>query len=66
MASTDVKPGVTGVDGSGGDNACTACRHSWNSHDSIARRYCTATMAGGVSRGCVCAGRQNDINNKEA
>lgn len=36
--------------------ACAACPHAQDSHDAIARRYCTATVAGGFNRRCVCAG----------
>jgi hypothetical protein len=35
---------------------CAACSHAWDAHDVIGVRYCTATTAGGLSRGCVCRG----------
>jgi len=34
--------------------SCLACAHSWQTHDAIGIRYCTATIAGGLTRGCVC------------
>jgi hypothetical protein len=34
--------------------ACTACPHAWDAHDRIGIRYCTASAAGGLDRGCVC------------
>ncbi|MGX7825404.1 RGCVC family protein [Actinokineospora sp. 24-640] len=34
--------------------ACATCAHEWQTHDVIAKRYCTATAAGDYSRGCVC------------
>lgn len=33
---------------------CAACPHPWDEHDTIASRFCTATIAGAFSRGCVC------------
>jgi hypothetical protein len=36
------------------DVTCHVCAHSWNSHDATAIRFCTATMRGAHSRGCVC------------
>ncbi|HKS44582.1 MAG TPA: RGCVC family protein [Amycolatopsis sp.] len=46
--ATDTEPeaGVT----------CAACPHRWDAHDSIGIRYCSATVARGLHRGCVCAG----------
>jgi hypothetical protein len=35
-------------------DACAVCPHPWTFHDRIAARYCTATVAGRYSRGCVC------------
>ncbi|WP_162293055.1 RGCVC family protein [Actinophytocola xinjiangensis] len=34
---------------------CAVCSHPLSEHDPIAARFCTATAAGGYSRGCVCA-----------
>ncbi|HEV7652604.1 MAG TPA: RGCVC family protein [Actinophytocola sp.] len=34
---------------------CAACPHVWTAHDPIAARFCTATVGGQFSRGCVCA-----------
>lgn len=33
---------------------CAVCGHDLDSHDAIARRFCTATAAGEFHRGCVC------------
>lgn len=33
---------------------CAVCPHPWTAHDEIAVRFCTATVVGGHSRGCVC------------
>lgn len=33
---------------------CAVCPHLWADHDRIAARFCTATVAGKFSRGCVC------------
>jgi len=35
-------------------DVCAVCPHPWTFHDRIAARYCTATIAGEFSRGCVC------------
>ncbi|MEV6910019.1 RGCVC family protein [Amycolatopsis sp. NPDC051071] len=37
------------------DDRCPSCPHPLSAHDAIARRFCTATAAGGFSRGCTCA-----------
>ncbi|WP_072478433.1 RGCVC family protein [Amycolatopsis australiensis] len=57
MTRTEVKPRTvdTGTSGTAGI-ACAACPHGQDSHDVIARRYCTAAVAGGFHRGCVCVG----------
>lgn len=33
---------------------CVVCPHPWHEHDSTGVRYCTATTAAALSRGCVC------------
>ncbi|MEV7045077.1 RGCVC family protein [Amycolatopsis sp. NPDC051061] len=55
MTATDVTAGSAGT-GTGGTAGvtCATCSHAPDSHDSIARRYCTATVAGGFNRRCVC------------
>lgn len=59
-AEADV-PATEAASGSAGtetddtaEAACAACPHAPDSHDAIARRYCTATTAGGFNRHCVC------------
>lgn len=37
----------------GTDRECP-CGHRTDSHDKIAGRYCAATKASALSRGCVC------------
>jgi hypothetical protein len=57
MSRIDVESGVAVAET--GDPAvatCAACPHPVESHDMIARRFCTATQAGAFNRGCVCAG----------
>jgi len=57
MSRIDVEPDVAVAET--GDRAvavCAVCPHSVESHDMIARRFCTATQAGALDRGCVCAG----------
>jgi hypothetical protein len=44
MSDTD-----TGV-----DEGCSVCAHPMRAHDAIGARFCAATMAGALDRGCVC------------
>ncbi|GAB3001834.1 RGCVC family protein [Saccharothrix stipae] len=37
------------------ETPCPACPHPTNAHDPIARRFCSATEAGALSRGCQCS-----------
>jgi hypothetical protein len=41
--------------GEPGDPTCPACPHPAALHDAIGARFCRATMAKALSRGCVCA-----------
>jgi hypothetical protein len=33
---------------------CGCCAHAWEAHDATARRYCAATLATALTRGCIC------------
>ncbi len=33
---------------------CDVCAHPLDDHDRVARRYCTATFANAIARGCIC------------
>lgn len=33
---------------------CAACPHPIDDHDAIAQRYCRATVAAELDRGCAC------------
>jgi hypothetical protein len=52
--ATELKPLVAEPDA--GDRTCVVCPHAWDAHDPIGTRYCSATVAGGLNRGCVCVG----------
>ncbi|MGH3884988.1 MAG: RGCVC family protein [Pseudonocardiaceae bacterium] len=57
MPTTELKPPVAKPDT--GDRTyltCAACPHAWDAHDPIGIRYCSATVAHGRHRGCVCVG----------
>jgi hypothetical protein len=57
MATTEVapeKPDSTTDMQTSVDETCVACAHPWSAHDVISARYCTATVAGALTRGCVC------------
>ncbi|WP_436390250.1 RGCVC family protein [Amycolatopsis sp. MEPSY49] len=49
----------------GNATACAACRHAQHTHDPIARRFCTATVAGGFNRGCVCVGGHDELEKEK-
>ena len=36
------------------DPRCDVCPHPVDDHDAIALRFCRATLAAAVTRGCVC------------
>lgn len=36
------------------EEACTACAHPLSTHDTIEARYCRATTALALARGCIC------------
>ncbi|WP_157984536.1 RGCVC family protein [Lentzea terrae] len=33
---------------------CAVCPHPWHEHDPLGVRYCAATTAAALSRGCIC------------
>ncbi|WP_249933023.1 RGCVC family protein [Blastococcus sp. CCUG 61487] len=33
---------------------CDACPHPVTDHDAVSARYCRATVASGLERGCIC------------
>ncbi len=35
---------------------CAVCPHEWDAHDPIGIRFCSATIAGQLPRGCACVG----------
>jgi hypothetical protein len=55
MPTTEVKPSIAkkGI-GEQTDLTCAVCPHAWDVHDPIGIRYCSATVAGALHRGCVC------------
>ncbi len=55
MVTTEVHATSSGPQTSGEvAAACAVCAHSWAEHDTIAARFCNATVAGKFERGCVC------------
>jgi len=38
------------------DETCAVCPHPRDTHDPIAKRFCSAMEASGKHRGCVCSG----------
>lgn len=61
MRTTELKPPV--AESSTSDRThltCAVCSHAWDAHDPIGIRYCSATIAGGLHRGCVCVGNPSN------
>jgi hypothetical protein len=56
MPTIDAPPAVTPSTGVRADRACAACPHDRDAHDAIGTRFCSATSAHGLDRGCVCVG----------
>jgi hypothetical protein len=57
MATTDVAPEKSHhatVNGPAAEDVCLACAHPWSGHDVISARFCTATIASALTRGCIC------------
>lgn len=60
MPTTDVLMNNLTHDTTGqGGTSCPVCPHPANAHDPIARRFCSATEAGALSRGCLCSGESS-------
>ncbi len=36
---------------------CEMCPHEMDGHDALSRRFCRATAAGALTRGCICTAR---------
>ncbi|MGH4002104.1 MAG: RGCVC family protein [Pseudonocardiaceae bacterium] len=57
MATIDVAPktpdDTTDMD-TAAEETCLVCAHPWGTHDVISTRFCTATIAGALTRGCAC------------
>jgi hypothetical protein len=51
-ATSSTEPGTAAR----GGPACAACPHDRDAHDRIGTRFCAATTAGALRRGCVCVG----------
>jgi hypothetical protein len=57
MPVTERKPTTVSDRRAAADGTCAACAHPWDTHDVISARYCSATIAGALTRGCVCPPR---------
>ncbi|MCZ2815920.1 MULTISPECIES: RGCVC family protein [unclassified Modestobacter] len=42
------------ADRTGDEPGCPACAHPMDAHDPIGARFCLATAAGTLDRGCAC------------
>jgi hypothetical protein len=66
MPTAELKPTNAesdNVDDAGG--TCAACAHAMADHDAIGTRFCSATLAGGYARGCVCVGGTTEKKDKK-
>lgn len=36
------------------DDSCAACAHPHSTHDTLGARFCAATIAASLDRGCIC------------
>ncbi|MFE0025842.1 RGCVC family protein [Amycolatopsis sp. NPDC059021] len=36
------------------EDGCPSCPHPESTHDATAKRFCRATAASGLARGCIC------------
>jgi hypothetical protein len=51
MTST---PAETTARSEAADGGCEMCPHALSAHDAISLRFCAATLAAALTRGCVC------------
>jgi hypothetical protein len=56
MPTIDASSAATSTSEVPADRACVACPHDRDAHDAIGTRFCAATSARGLDRGCVCVG----------
>ncbi len=42
------------AEGPAAAGACEMCPHALSAHDAISLRFCAATQAAAMTRGCVC------------
>jgi hypothetical protein len=56
MSVSDLQTAVLADHTSHSDAAgiCVVCPHPVHDHDPLGVRYCTATTASALSRGCIC------------
>lgn len=54
-APLPLQPIVSSLSEASPVDCCEVCAHPFTDHDPIARRYCSATLANALSRGCICA-----------
>lgn len=53
MPASELQTAVP-TDDSDAAGICAVCPHPSHEHDPIGVRYCVATTAGALSRGCIC------------
>ncbi len=55
LPTAEPKPDFSGHSVNGEvSTGCAVCPHPWTGHDRIAARFCTATVSGKFTRGCIC------------
>jgi hypothetical protein len=53
VQNAQLDPSAEQTDGEG-QRRCAVCKHDLRGHDPISRRYCQATQAQALPRGCIC------------
>lgn len=54
MTTPTASPIATPARTAPSEAACEMCPHALSAHDAISLRFCAATRAAALTRGCVC------------
>jgi hypothetical protein len=52
--ATPERPAAGAAPSPAAEPGCAACPHPMDAHDAVGRRFCQATVASALDRGCVC------------
>jgi hypothetical protein len=54
MTAPTSTPSPVGTPRPDAQAVCDVCPHPAAAHDVISRRFCSATLSGAITRGCIC------------